>query len=580
MKDTYKFKKTGAFILFDSFLRHGVKHIFGYPGGAILPIYDELFFWEKAGLVKHILVRHEQGAAHAADGYSRVTQKVGICFATSGPGATNLVTGIATAQMDSIPLIVITGQVGRAFIGTDAFQETDIFGITLPIVKHSYIVREARQMSQIIDEAFFLAQSGRPGPIVIDIPKDVGLEEVENYTPYVNQENFYKYSTKFTYYTSNHIISSLLKLIKSSSQPLLYLGGGGIRSKKCPYTFKLLMETFKIPLTTTLMGKGIFNETNKLSLKMLGMHGTAYANFAVSECDLLLALGARFDDRVTGKLNEFASLAKVVHVDIDPAEIGKNKIPQFAILGDISRVVLQLIRLNSKNRQFDTAQLNYWTHRIKRWKKMYPILVPQKTSLSPQQAISLIGQTFPDHIFTTDVGQHQMWAAQFVNVLPQHWVSSAGLGTMGFGLPAAIGAAIAKKKKGVICITGDSSFQMCLQELATVRQYDLPIKVFIINNKWQGMVRQWQESFYNKRFSHSYMFEDLPNFGLLANAYSINAFTVSTPEQLYELLRSSTFTSPLEIALVDIKVESEENCYPMVTPGKSNSQMMGISRQK
>jgi acetolactate synthase-1/2/3 large subunit len=348
--------RTGAYILIDSLLQNGVEYIFGYPGGAILPIYDELYHWEKANLIKHILVRHEQSAAHAADAYSRVTNKVGVCFATSGPGATNLVTGIANARMDSIPLIIITGQVGRSFIGTDAFQETDIFGITLPIVKHSYTVRDTSTLPEILSEAFFLAQNGRPGPILIDIPKDVGLEETNSYKypkviDFSNKINYRIWHT-----TNNEIIKKYISFLQNSYQPLFYIGGGTIRSN----SFKIihqLSKLFQIPVTTTLMGKSLYNEWDHLGLGLLGMHGTAYANFAVSECDLLIALGARFDDRVTGKLDEFASNAEVIHIDIDPAEISKNRCPQLGIIGDVRKTLLQIfIQLRNKQFRIDSKQ--------------------------------------------------------------------------------------------------------------------------------------------------------------------------------------------------------------------------------
>ena len=394
MVNTQKKIKTGAFALFDTFARHGITHIFGYPGGAILPIYDELFFWEKNNLIKHILVRHEQGASHAADAYSRVTQKIGVCFATSGPGATNLVTGIATAQMDSIPMLIITGQVGRSFIGTDAFQETDIFGITLPIVKHSYIIRNADDVSKVVTEALYLAQTGRPGPVLIDIPKDVGLEEVKQYTSFFKKKNVPYQNYIQEYSTTNTILNSALKLFKTSSQPLLYIGGGTINTKKCPKIIKHLIKKFSIPATNTLMGKGIIDDTNNLTVGMLGMHGTAYANFAVSECDLLIALGARFDDRVTGKLDEFASLAKVIHVDIDPAEIGKNRYPQLPIIGDIKKVLHQLVKNEYNQDYVKPEQFEYWVDRINRWKKIYPLNLPKTKNLLPQQIIYQISQLF------------------------------------------------------------------------------------------------------------------------------------------------------------------------------------------
>lgn len=571
--------RTGAYILIDSLVQNGVEHIFGYPGGAILPIYDELYHWEKANLIKHILVRHEQSAAHAADAYARTTNKVGVCFATSGPGATNLVTGIANARMDSIPLVVITGQVGRSFIGTDAFQETDIFGITLPIVKHSYTVRDTSLLPKILAEAFFLAQNGRPGPVLIDIPKDVGLEETVSYTyPKLNdlfKENNYRTEHLIT----SNLIKKFLSLLNQSYQPLFYIGGGVIRSN----AFKIIQhfgKIFQIPITTTLMGKSAYNENDHLSLGMLGMHGTAYANFAVSECDLLIALGSRFDDRVTGKLEEFACDSEVIHIDIDSAEISKNRTPQLAIIGDVRKVLIQISKQLRKNTNIDQNQTLNWLKRIYRWKETYPLITKnyKSTILSPQETISLMGKKNPEAFFTTDVGQHQMWSAQLINCQPKKWISSSGLGTMGFGLPAAIGTKVANPEQDVICISGDSSIQMNIQELGTISQYDLAIKILIINNGWQGMVRQWQESFYGNRFSNSYMKNGAPNFIAVAEAYGIKGYKINKFEDLEYIFEKTKRIN--KSILFDIDVIEKENCYPMVAPGRSNSQMLGLEERK
>jgi acetolactate synthase-1/2/3 large subunit len=570
--------RTGAYVLIDSLIQNGVEHIFGYPGGAILPIYDELYYWEKEDLIKHILVRHEQSAAHAADAYARSTKKVGVCFATSGPGATNLVTGIATAKMDSIPLVVITGQVTRTFIGTDAFQETDIFGITLPIVKHSYTVRDTSLLPKIIAEAFFLAQNGRPGPVLIDIPKDVGLEETETYTYTKLKDLFKKTNYRTNHLTNSKVINVAINYLTQAYQPLLYIGGGVVRSN----AFKSLQQIaklFQIPLTTTLMGKSSYNEFDHLGLGMLGMHGTAYANFAVSECDLLIALGARFDDRVTGKLEEFASEAEVLHIDIDPAEISKNRCPQLSIIGDVRKTLMQILRVVRKNPVFEPNQTRNWLKRIYKWRKAYPLISKNYNSkkLSPQETIFMVGNKNRQAFFTTDVGQHQMWSAQLINCEPKKWISSSGLGTMGFGLPAAIGAKIGNLEQDVICISGDSSFQMSIQELGTIAQYNLGIKALIVNNGWQGMVRQWQESFYGNRFSNSYMRNGMPNFSAVAKAYGIKGFQVETAEDLEKLLKEFEYIS--EPILIDVNVVENENCYPMVTPGRSNSQMLGLEKQ-
>jgi acetolactate synthase-1/2/3 large subunit len=567
---------TGGYALIDSLKRHGVRHIFGYPGGAILPIYDELYRAEADGSVRHILVRHEQGAAHAADGYARATGEVGVCFGTSGPGATNLVTGIATAAMDSIPLVVITGQVPRASIGTDAFQETDIFGITLPIVKHSYVVRSASDMARIVAEAFHIARTGRPGPVLIDVPKDVGLEEC-NYVP-VAPGDVHLPGYKPTVKGNPRQIDHAIRLLRAAKQPLLYVGGGAITAN-AHAEILALAEYFAIPVTTTLMGKGIFNEHHPLSVGMLGMHGTAYANFAVSECDLLIAVGARFDDRVTGKLDEFASHAKVIHIDIDPAEVGKNRAPDVPIVGDVRHVLQVLLkRLQEEEKLPETTRSQAWRDRIQRWRTDYPLVVPSyEEVLSPQEVIVELCRQAPHAFYTTDVGQHQMWAAQFLKNNPRRWISSAGLGTMGFGLPAAMGAQAAYPDEITICISGDASFQMNLQELGTLAQYDLPVKTVIINNGWQGMVRQWQQAFYGERYSSSNMQQGMPDFELLAQAYGVKGLVVSRPGDLQPAIAEMlSHSGPV---LMDVRVRRDENCYPMVAPGKANSQMLGLPQK-
>ena len=566
-------RATGAYALMDSLKRHGVKHIFGYPGGAILPIYDELYRFEATGDLQHILVRHEQGAAHAADGYARATGRVGVCFGTSGPGATNLVTGIATAQMDSIPIVVITGQVPRAAIGTDAFQETDIYGITLPIVKHSYVVREPKDMARIVAEAFHIASSGRPGPVLIDIPKDVGLEEFD-YIP-VNPGEVTLHGYRPTVKGNSRQINQAIKLIRQAERPLLYVGGGAI-SAGAHAEIKELAELFNLPVTTTLMGKGVFNENHPLSVGMLGMHGTAYANFAVTECDLLIAVGARFDDRVTGKLDEFASRAKVIHIDIDPAEVGKNRAPEVPIVGDVRQVLVDLLRRCQETVGGpETSQTAEWLKRIQRWREDYPLVVPvYEDSLSPQEVIDTLGKMAPNAYYTTDVGQHQMWAAQFLKNGPRQWISSAGLGTMGYGMPAAMGAKTALPNEQVICVAGDASIQMNIQELGTLGQYGIAVKTVIVNNGWQGMVRQWQETFYGERYSSSNMQPGMPDFVMLAQAYGVKGMKVTRREDLKDAIAEMlAFDGPV---LMDVQVKRDENCYPMVAPGKSNAQMIGL----
>jgi acetolactate synthase-1/2/3 large subunit len=561
----------------DSLKRHGVKHIFGYPGGAILPIYDELYRFEARGELQHILVRHEQAAAHAADGYARATGKVGVCFGTSGPGATNLVTGIANAHMDSIPLVIITGQVARSYIGSDAFQETDIFGITLPIVKHSYVARNAKEVARIIAEAFYIASTGRPGPVLVDIPKDVGLEECD-YIPVEPKD------VKLGGYSpvtegEAEPINTAIALIAEAERPLLYLGGGAIASSAHTQIAELA-ERYQIPVTTTLMGIGSFDEHHPLSVGMLGMHGTAYANFAVGNCDLLIAVGARFDDRVTGKLDEFAKGAKVIHIDIDPAEVGKNRTPDVPIVGDVRQVLEQMLQ---RTREIDyplhPQKTIPWLKRINQWKSDYPLVVPTyPDTLSPQEVIVEVGRQAPQAYYTTDVGQHQMWAAQFLKNGPRRWISSAGLGTMGFGLPAAMGVQIALPEEPVICISGDASFQMNLQELATVAQYGMRVKVVIVNNGWQGMVRQWQETFYGERYSASEMESAAPNFELLAQAFGIKGMTIRDRSQLAPAI--TEMLAHDGAVILNVHVNRNENCYPMVAPGQSNTQMLGLPEPK
>ena len=570
-------RRTGAFALMDSLRLHGVKHIFGYPGGAILPIYDELYRAEEKGQVQHILVRHEQAAAHAADGYARATGKVGVCFATSGPGATNLVTGIATAQLDSIPMVVITGQVTRAAIGTDAFQETDIFGITTPIVKNSYVVRHASDMARIVAEAFHIASTGRPGPVLIDVPKDVGNEECDYVPVLPGQINLRGY--KPTVKGNPRQINAAIKLLGQAEKPLMYVGGGAVASD-AHAQIKELAEKFKIPVTTTLMGLGAFDEHNPLSLGMLGMHGTAYANFAVSECDLLIAVGARFDDRVTGKLDEFASRAKVIHIDIDPAEVGKNRAPEVPIVGDVRKVLEQILeRAKDADLDIDSNMTKAWLKKIEHWRTEYPLTAPRpEEGISPQEVIVELDKQAPHAFYTTDVGQHQMWAAQFLKNSPRHWISSAGLGTMGYGLPAAMGVKVAVPEEETICISGDASFQMNPQELGTLAQFDINVKTVVINNGWQGMVRQWQQNFFGERYSSSNMEVGAPDFVLLAKAYGIKGISIKERSELAPAIAEMlAHDGPV---LMEVKVTKNENCYPMIAPGKSNSQMLGLPKKE
>ena len=561
---------TGAQALMDALRRHGVDTIFGYPGGAILPIYDALHVAESEGWLRHYLVRHEQGGTHAADAYARATGRVGVCFGTSGPGATNLVTGIATAQMDSVPMVVITGQVPRTAIGTDAFQETDIFGITLPIVKHSWVVRDPADLASVVAQAFHIAASGRPGPVLIDIPKDVGQEEFD-YVP-VEPGSVVPAGFASTPSPDSQSIEAALDLIAEADRPLLYVGGGAIAASAHD-SIRLLAERYQIPVTTTLMGKGAFDENHALALGMLGMHGTAYANFAVTDCDLLIAVGARFDDRVTGKLDTFAPRAQVIHFEIDPAEIGKNRHPEVAVLGDVGASLSAMVDL-SLRRSPEPRTAN-WLRCIREWKQRYPLTIPPaEGAIYPQEVLLAVRDLAPDAIATTDVGQHQMWAAQYLRNGPRGWISSAGLGTMGFGVPAALGAQVACPDRQVVCIAGDASVLMNIQELGTLAQYRLPVKVVIVNNQWQGMVRQWQESFYEERYSASDMHNGMPDFQALAQAFGVEGMTIVERADLHSGL-AKAFASP-NPTLIDVRVRRGENCYPMVPPGCSNAQMVGL----
>jgi acetolactate synthase-1/2/3 large subunit len=612
-------KPTGSYALIDTLCQNGVKTLFGYPGGAILPIYDELFYWENANLLRHYLVRHEQGAVHAADGYARSTNNVGVCFATSGPGATNLITGIATAYMDSIPLLAITGQVASHLIGTDAFQEVDIFGVTLPIVKHSYIVKQVDDVNLIVSEAFYIAQNGRPGPVVVDIPKDMGTNILKReYTRFQPKQILEIFETRYNFELIHEDIHKALVVLANSQRPLLYVGGGAVTSGAASI-IQDFVELFNLPITTTLMGKGIFNELEHLSLGMLGMHGTAYANFAVSNCDVLIAVGARFDDRVTGKLSKFACNAKIIHIDIDHAEMDKNKKIDFGFLGDVKTIMSALYAEGQKYIDFNlySLQTKEWHEQITTWKKRYALpgkynyqfsdesyenqsemivedinlteiknedeasslmSIREQTNnenqqLTPQKIIELLGRFLPTAYYTTDVGQHQMWSAQYLNCLPNHWISSAGLGTMGFGVPAAIGVQIAHPLKTVVCISGDSSFQMNLQELGTIAQYNLPVKIIVINNHWQGMVRQWQQSFYGGRYSHSNMETGAPDLLKLAETYGIQGYRIDSLNE-FELnfAKAIGHRGP---TLIEICVVEDTNCYPMVKPGEHNAIMIG-----
>ena len=554
-------KMTGAEVVIKSLEQEGVEVIFGYPGGAVIPLYDKLY----DSSIKHVLVRHEQAAAHAADGYARATGKTGVVLATSGPGATNLVTGIANACMDSIPMVVFTGQVALPAIGRDSFQEADITGITLPIVKHSFLVKDVKKLASTIKAAFHLAGTGRRGPVLIDLPKDIQTAEVE--FDYPEQVSFRGY--RLPGEPSGDQIDQAVKTIGLSRKPVIYAGGGVIASGAAE-ELKEFAEKTQIPVTTTLMGKGAIPEDHPLSLGMVGMHGTYYANYAVSYSDLLIAVGARFDDRVTGRLDTFATQAKVIHIDIDAAELGKNVRLHHVLNGDAKQILQELLS------RVEQPQTKEWLDQIAAWKKEHPLAYCQEgEKIKPQYVIEKLRELAgEDAIVTTEVGQNQMWAAQYYKVSkPRTFISSGGLGTMGFGLPAAVGAQIGHPDALVISISGDGSFQMNQQELATIVQQQLPIKIIILNNGYLGMVRQWQELFHNKRYSQTKLIP-VPDFVKLADAYGIAGYRVKRPEDVEPVLEKA-LKHPGAV-IVDMVIDPEENVYPMVPAGGTLTKMIGV----
>jgi len=534
-----------------------VRLVFGYPGGAMLPVYDALYH---SSAIKHVLVRHEQGAVHAADGYARATGRVGVAMATSGPGATNLVTGLANAYMDSIPLVVFTGQVPTSQVGTDAFQEVDITGITLPITKHNYLVKNPADLPRMVKNAFHIASTGRPGPVLIDLPKDVAQAEIDFSYPETVELRGYKP----TYRGHPNQINEAARLIAASRRPVIYAGGGILNSRASEELLQLA-ETISAPVTNTFMGLSGFPGDHPLFLGMLGLHGTRYANLAVTECDLLIALGARFDDRVTGRLDAFAPRAALIHVDIDPAEIGKNVRVNVPIVGDVKQVLQALLPLLQKT---DRSE---WLARIAELKKMYPLSYQREGGLKPQYVIEeLYRLTGGDAVVATDVGQHQMWVAQYYPFRrPGTLISSGGLGTMGFGLPAAVGAQLGLPGRLVILVTGDGSIQMNLQELATVREQELPLKIILLNNHALGMVRQLQEYYCSGRYM-AVDFKFHPDFITLARAYDISGYTVSEPEEVAATL-SRALAEPGPV-LVNCLISPEENVLPMVLQGQGIDQ--------
>ncbi len=557
--------KTGARTLIEALQREGVDTIFGYPGGSVLPIYDELY----DSSIRHILVRHEQAAAHAADGYARASGRVGVCLATSGPGACNLVTGIATAYMDSVPVVAFTGQVPTGMLGNDAFQESDITGITMPVTKHNYLVKDAGDLDRVVQEAFYIARTGRPGPVLVDLPKDVTNGPVKNGPPLPEKVSLRGYQP--TYEGHVRQIDKALDLIVEAERPLIYAGGGVVHSGASAELLEFA-EAAAIPVTTTLMGLGAVPGDHPLALGMLGMHGTQTANYAVTECDLLIAIGARFDDRVTGKIETFAPGAAVIHIDIDPAEIGKNKVVDVPIVGD-TKAVLQAFLQRMKKRG-DTAD---WIARIGAWKAQYPLSYREDDRLRPQYVIRELSDLLQgEGVITSEVGQNQMWAALYYCFKkPRTWITSGGLGTMGYGFPAAIGAHFARPDLPVVDIAGDGSFQMNIQELGTVAHYKIPVKVVILNNMYLGMVRQWQELFYDRRYAYT----ELPpvDFVGIANAYGVEGIMVDEKEDVREALETALSTDGPYI--LDFRIEREENVFPMVPAGAAINEMIGVHHE-
>ena len=557
----------GAEIFVRTLIDEGVEFLFGYPGGAVLHIYDELY---KQDTIKHILVRHEQGATHAADGYARATGKPGVVLVTSGPGATNAVTGIATAFLDSIPLVVFTGQVPTHLIGNDAFQEVDCIGITRPCVKHNFLVERVEDLASTIRKAFFVASSGRPGPVVVDIPKDVTANVCEYVFPRNVEMRSYKPNTK------GHPgqIKKAAQLILGASRPMIYTGGGVILDNAAEELTEFARR-LGYPITNTLMGLGAYPASDPQFVGMLGMHGTYEANMAMHHCDVLIAIGARFDDRVTGDLGKFCPTARIVHIDIDPSSIAKNVKVDVPIVGSVSHVLAELNKLIEESGHKPVArETDAWWQQIRDWQKLDCLRYDRTSDLIKPQAViqTLHRITEGDAYITSDVGQHQMWAAQYYGFdKPRRWINSGGLGTMGFGLPAAMGVQLAFPEEKVVCITGEASFVMCMQELSTCLQYDLPIKIVSLNNRYMGMVRQWQEFFYDRRYSHSYM-DALPDFVKLAEAFGHVGMRIEKPGDVEGALHEA-FAMKNRLVLMDFITDQRENVYPMIAAGKGHHEM-------
>jgi len=558
---------TGAEIVVRCLKDEGIEYIFGYPGGAALHIYDALYKQED---VKHILVRHEQGAAHAADGYARATGKPGVVLVTSGPGITNAVTGIATAYMDSIPMVIISGQVATHLIGDDAFQEVDAVGITRPCVKHNFLVKDINDLATTIKKAFYVATTGRPGPVLVDVPKDVTAQKTE----YMYPRNVTMRSYAPVERGHPKQIKRAVDLLLSARQPIIYTGGGIVMSD-AEESLRELVRLLGYPCTNTLMGLGSYPADDRLFLGMLGMHGTYEANMAMHDCDVMLAIGARFDDRITGDLAKFAPYAKIIHVDIDPASIGKNVRVEVPIVGDADNVIRDLIQeINRRGTKPDAAALAKWWRQIDQWRGIDSLAYDRDSDLiKPQMVVEkLFEVTGGDAYVTSDVGQHQMWAAQYYGFnKTRRWINSGGLGTMGFGLPAAMGVQLAFPDAPVACITGEASIIMCIQELSTCKQYDLPIKIVNLNNRYMGMVRQWQEFFYDRRYSHSYM-DALPDFVALAAAFGHAGMRIEKPGDVEGALREAMAMKD-KLVFMDFVTDQTENVYPMIAAGRGHNEM-------
>ena len=558
---------TGADILVRCLRDEGVKYIFGYPGGAALHIYDALY---KQDEVRHILVRHEQGAAHAADGYARATGKPGVVLVTSGPGVTNTITGIATAHMDSIPMVVISGQVPTHLIGDDAFQEVDALGVTRPCVKHSFLVKDVRDLASTLKKAFYIANTGRPGPVMVDVPKDITAQKTE----YIYPKNISLRSYNPTLKGHPGQIKKAAQLLLKATRPIIYTGGG-VSISGGEEELRKLVRLLQYPCTNTLMGLGAYPASDPLFIGMLGMHGTYEANMAMHDCDVMLAVGARFDDRITGDLKKFSPYARIIHIDIDPSSIGKNVNVEIPIVGDAKAVLADLVSvLEGRADSPDKEALDAWWRQIDKWRSVDSLAYDKHSDkIKPQFVLEkLCDITKGEAWVTSDVGQHQMWAAQFYRFdMPRRWVNSGGLGTMGFGLPSAMGVQFANPDSDVVCVTGEASIIMCIQELSTCRQYDLPIKIVNLNNRYMGMVRQWQEFFYDRRYSHSYM-DALPDFVALAESFGHAGMRIEQPGDVESALKEAMAMKD-KLVFMDFITDQSENVYPMIAAGAGHNEM-------